>query len=174
MAASDGTSIGTMKLYDDYLRWLYRDGRPSGFARLQNRASAIAFSAGIWPKRVATLEVRGRRTGRIISFPVVIADLEGERYLVAMLGERSSWPRNVRAADGHAVLRHGRREQVLLEDVPVEDRPPILRRYVAVAPGGRPHIPVDRDAPLEAFAEVAADVPVFCITTEPPEGGAAP
>lgn len=156
-----------MKLYDDYLRWLYRGGRPSGFARLQNRASAIAFSAGIWPKRVATLEVRGRRSGRIISFPVVIADLEGERYLVAMLGECASWPRNVRA-DGHAVLRHGRRESVLLEDVPVEGRPPILRRYLEVAPGGRPHISVDRGAPLDEFAEIAADVPVFRITPAPP------
>ena len=126
-----------MRLYDDYLRWLYRDGRPSLPARLQNRLSAIAFSAGIWPTRVATLEVRGRRTGRIISFPVVIADHDGERYLVAMLGEDANWPKNVWAAGGHAVLRHGRLEAVRLQDVPVEDRPPILRRYLAVAPGGR-------------------------------------
>jgi hypothetical protein len=27
------------------------------------------------------------RTGRVTSFPVVVADCEGERYLVAMLGE---------------------------------------------------------------------------------------
>jgi hypothetical protein len=56
---------------------VYRGGRPNGFARLQNRVSAIAFATGIWPKRAAALEVRGRRTGRDISFPVVIA--EGER-----------------------------------------------------------------------------------------------
>jgi hypothetical protein len=29
----------------------------------------------------------GLRTGGVVSFPVVIADLDGERYLVAMLGE---------------------------------------------------------------------------------------
>lgn len=156
-----------MKLYDDYLRWLYRDGRPSLFARVQNRASAVAFSAGIWPARVAALDVRGRRSGRTISFPVVIADLEGERYLVAMLGERSNWPQNVRAAGGHAVIRHGRREAVVLVEVPLEERPPILRRYLEVAPGARPHIPVDRRAPLEAFDAVAPDIPVFRITTEP-------
>lgn len=161
-----------MKLYDDYLRWLYRDGRPNCLARLQNRASAVAFSAGVWPTRVATLEVRGRRSGRTISFPVVIADLGGERYLVAMLGERSNWPRNVRAAGGRAVIRHGRRETVVLVEVPVEERPPILRRYLAVAPGGRPHIPVDRAAPVEAFAEIAPDVPVFRITTERTGGDA--
>jgi hypothetical protein len=162
-----------MKVYDDYLRWLYRGGRPSWFARVQNRASAVAFSAGIWPTRVAALEVRGRRSGRVISFPVVIADLEGERYLVAMLGERSSWPQNVRAAGGHAVLRHGRREPVVLDDVPVADRPPILRRYLDVAPGARPHLPVERGAPLDAFAEIAPDVPVFRITPDPRADGAA-
>jgi hypothetical protein len=27
-----------MRWYDDYLRWLYRGGRPNFFARLQNRA----------------------------------------------------------------------------------------------------------------------------------------
>jgi hypothetical protein len=89
-----------MGRYNDYLRWLYRGGRPNRFARLQNRASAIAFGAGIWPTRLATLEVRGRRSGNIISFPVVIADQHGDRFLVAMLGENTNWVRNLRAADG--------------------------------------------------------------------------
>jgi deazaflavin-dependent oxidoreductase (nitroreductase family) len=140
---------------------------------MQNRASAIAFGAGIWPKRVAALEVRGRKSGRLISFPVVIADHEGERYLVAMLGERTNWVRNVRAAGGRAVLRHGAREAVLLEDVPPADRSAILRRYQAVAPGGRPHIPVDRNAPLEEFDRVAPNVPVFRISTASAAGEAA-
>jgi mono/diheme cytochrome c family protein len=69
-----------------------------------NRGSAIVRSAGIWPRRLATLEVPGRRTGRVISFPVVIADHEGERYLVAMFGEGTNWVRNVRAAEGRAVV----------------------------------------------------------------------
>ena len=125
--------------------------------------SAWVFGAGIWPSRLATLEVRGRRSGRLISFPVVIADYEGGRYLVAMLGERANWVANVRAADGRAVLRHGRRERVRLEETAVADRPPIIRRYLEVAPGGRPHIPVDRHAPLDAFAGIAADIPVFAL-----------
>jgi hypothetical protein len=153
--------------YHDYLRWLYRGGHPNRFAQLQNRASAVVFAAGIWPKRLGTLEVRGRRSGRTISFPVVIADHEGERYLVSMLGDEASWVRNVRADGGRAVLRHGRREPVLLEEVPVASRPPILRRYLQLAPGARPHIPVDRNAPLEEFAAVAARVPAFRITTRP-------
>jgi deazaflavin-dependent oxidoreductase (nitroreductase family) len=152
-----------MRRHGDYLRWLYRGGRPNRFARLQNRASAIAFAAGIWPSRLAMLEVPGRRSGRTISFPVVIADCDGERYLVAMLGERTNWVRNVRAGGGHAVLRHGRREAVRLEEVPAEDRGAILRRYLAVAPGARPHIPIDRHAPVEDFDRIAPQLPVFRI-----------
>lgn len=156
-----------MTLYANYLRWLYRSGRPNLFARLQNRLGAIAFAAGIWPSRVATLDVKGRRSGRIASFPVVIAEYEGERYLVAMLGENVNWVRNVRAAEGRAVLRHGRREDVVLAEVALEARPAILRQYLTVAPGARPHIAVDRNAPLSQFALIAPEIPVFRITTAP-------
>ena len=152
-----------MRAYDDYLRWLYRGGHPNAFARLQNRASAWAFAAGIMPSRVATLIVRGRHSGRVISFPVVIASYEGGRYLVSMLGEEANWVRNVRAAHGAAVLAHGRREQVRLEEVSAQERAPILRRYLRVAPGVRPHIPVGRDAPLADFERISKDYPVFRI-----------
>jgi hypothetical protein len=160
-----------VKLHEAYLRWLYRGGRPNLLARVLNRGSAIVHSAGIWPSRLATLEVPGRRTGRTISFPVVIADHEGERYLVAMLGEDTNWVGNVRAAAGRAVLRHGCREPVHLEDVDPVARPPILRRYLACAPGARPHIPVDRHAPVEDFEQIAPQIPVFRITTEEQAAG---
>jgi F420H(2)-dependent quinone reductase len=150
-----------MQLTHSFDRWLYRGGRPNPLARLLNRGWAIAYSAGLWPKRLAALEVSGRRTGRIISFPVVIADYEGERYLVAMLGKDANWVRNVRAAGGRAVLRHGRREPVCLEEVDPDARPPILRRYLACAPGARAHIGVDRHAPIEKFEQIAPQIPVF-------------
>lgn len=153
----------------DILRWMYRDGRPNRVAAVLNRWSARLGSAGVWPGRLATLEVRGRHSGRMISLPVVTADFEGERYLVAMLGERTSWVRNVRAAGGQAVLRHGVAESVRLEEVDSSIRPPILRRYLAIAPGGRPHIPVDRRAPIAAFERVATRYPVFRIHRAIPE-----
>jgi deazaflavin-dependent oxidoreductase (nitroreductase family) len=152
-----------MRSYDDYLRWMYRKGRPNRLARLQNGASAVVFAAGIWPKRVAVLEIRGRRSGRMISFPVVIADYEEGRYLVSMLGDRANWVRNLRAADGRAVLRHGRRETVHLDEVDPSARAPILKRYLQVAPGARPHIRVDRRAPLDEFERLAPGYPVFRI-----------
>ncbi len=50
---------------------------------------------------------------------------------------------------------------VELQEVDPADRAPILKRFLAVAPGARPHIPVDRHAPLADFARVAPDHPVF-------------
>jgi deazaflavin-dependent oxidoreductase (nitroreductase family) len=145
-------------------RWLYRGGRPNRLARAINRAWATVFAAGLLqPDRMVTLEVPGRRTGRVISFPLVVADHEGERYLVAMLGQDTNWVHNVRAAGGRAALRHGRTEAVRLEEVDPGDRAPILRRYLELSPGGRTHIPVDRQAPPEEFERIAARYPVFRI-----------
>lgn len=154
-----------------FKRWQYRGGRPQRWSRVENRLWAIAFAAGIMPKRAATLELRGRTSGRLISFPVAIADYQGERYLVAMLGEKTNWVLNARAAGGLAVLRHGRREDVRLVEDFSDRRPAILRRYLEVAPGARPHFPVGRHASLAEFERIAGRYPVFRITpasTSPP------
>ena len=147
-------------------RWLYAGGRPNRLARIMNRGWAAVYSSGLWPRRLNTLELKGRRTGRRTSLPVVVADYEGERYLVSMLGDGAAWVSNVRAADGHAVLRHGQREAVQLEEVDPRDRAPILRRYLEVAPSARPHFAVDRRAPLSEFEQIAAQYPVFRIRAD--------
>src|ERR1700755_693335 len=118
-----------------FQRWQYRGGRPGWSARISNRLGAIAFAAGIGPGHAATLEVRGHKSGRMISFPVVVADYQGERYLVAMLGHRTNWVRNLRGGDGRAVLRRGRSEDVALVEDFSERRAAILRRYLELAPG---------------------------------------
>ena len=147
-------------------RWMYGGKHPNRVAALLNRGTAAVVAAGIGPKRIVRLEVRGRRTGRRLSFPVVIADYGGQRYLVAMLGKEASWVRNVRAAGGNAVLRHGRREDVLLEEVDPSMRAPILRRYLEVAPGGRAHFPIGPGAPPEQFEQIVEQYPVFRIRVE--------
>jgi deazaflavin-dependent oxidoreductase (nitroreductase family) len=152
-----------MSRVDTFERWMYRGGRPNRVAAVLNRAWAVIGRAGLWPNRLAALEVRGRRTGRLLSVPVVLAEYRGERYLVSMLGERASWVSNVREAHGHAVLRHGRAEAIHLEEVKADERAPVLKRYLEVAPGARAHIPVDRRAPLEDFALIAGQYPVFRI-----------
>jgi hypothetical protein len=62
------------------------------------------------------------------STAVVIATLEGKRYLVWMLGPRSDWVKHVEAAQGAAVIRQGRRRRVRLVLVPPEKRAAILRK----------------------------------------------
>ncbi|WP_051684121.1 nitroreductase/quinone reductase family protein [Blastococcus sp. URHD0036] len=131
---------------------------------------AVLAAHGIGPARIVVLEVAGRRTGRTVSLPVVVADLDGERYLVSMLGDGTQWVRNVRAARGRVTLRHRGRQDVVLEEVEPARRAPVLRRYLDLAPGARAHIPVDRRAPVTDFDQIAADFPVFRITTAPPAG----
>ena len=125
-----------------FARWLYRGRRPHSLARLLNRASAALYALGIAPNYVVELVVKGRRTGRAISFPMVMTLLDGERYLVSMLGAEASWVKNLKAAGGHALLRHGRTERVQLVEVAVEKRAPVLKAYLQRAPGARPHIAV--------------------------------
>ena len=144
---------------------MYRGGRPNWLARALNRGWAILHSLGISPNYLVTLETVGRKSGKTISFPLVMTVVNGERYLVAMLGEATNWVRNVRAAGGRATLRHGITEQVRLEEVDVEHRAPILKAYLQRAPGARPHMPVTKDAPISEFANVAAQYPVFRVET---------
>lgn len=156
-------------------KWMYRSGRPNRVAAFLNGVWRLVGIAGLPPRRLSTLEVRGRRTGRPTSFPVVVVEHQGDRYLVAMLGEGVNWVANVRASGGRAVLRHGRREAVRLEEVDPRVRAPILRRYLQVAPGARSHIPVDRRAPLAEFERIASRYPVFRVgaATSRPDDAAA-
>jgi len=142
-------------------RWLYRGGRPGSLARLLNRGWATLHARGVAPDYLVTLEVAGRRSGRTISFPLVMVAVEGDRYLVSMLGNDVAWVHNIRAASGRAVLRHGRTEHVRLEEVAAEKRAPILKAYLQRAPGARPHFPIDKHAPREEFEAIAHQFPVF-------------
>ena len=108
-------------------RWMYRGQRPNWMARIANRVWAIMAALGLTASYVVTLEVTGRKSGRIISFPLVVAVVDGERYLVSMLGDNTQWVQNVRAAGGHAVLRSGSREAVQLEP-PMPTRRTLVRQ----------------------------------------------
>jgi deazaflavin-dependent oxidoreductase (nitroreductase family) len=142
-------------------RWLYRGRRPNWIARILNRFWAALHSSGLLPQYMATLEVIGRKSGRIIALPVAVTVVDGQRYLVSMLGDDTQWVLNVRAANGRAFIRHGKREEVQLEEVSVDQRAPILKRYLQIAPGARPHVTVSKEAPLAEFEAIAAKYPVF-------------
>src|SRR5574341_166127 len=103
-------------------RWMYRGNHPNWFAQLQNNFWAAIHASGIAPNYLATLEVIGRKSGRIISLPVALTLMDGQRYLVSMLGDEAQWVLNVRAAQGKAFIRSGDRTEVQLEEVPVNQR----------------------------------------------------
>ena len=149
---------------DAAAREMYAGGQGNATARRWARMWTRVFRLGVLPRRWVTLEVPGRASGRTTSFPLGMADVDGHWYLVSMLGE-CNWVANVRAAGGDVVLVRRGRRQVHLAEVCTESRGPILRRYVAKVPGGRPHIPVPRGAPVREFARIADRYPVFEVET---------
>jgi hypothetical protein len=108
-------------------QWLYRGQRAGAIARLINGMWARAAAKNAMSNGLVALEVIGRKSGRVISFPLVMVTLDGQRYLASMLGDNTQWVRNVRAAGGKAVLRNGGREAVRLEEISVEQRAPLLK-----------------------------------------------
>ena len=142
-------------------QWLYRGRKPGWIAKIFNRMWAIKASRKALANGLVALEVIGRKSGRVVSFPLVMVTVDGQRYLASMLGDNAQWVRNVRAAGGKAVLRSGGHEDVQLEEISADQRAPILRAYLQAASGARPHVPVDKDAPLAEFEKIAAEFPVF-------------
>jgi deazaflavin-dependent oxidoreductase (nitroreductase family) len=143
------------------LRAMYPDGRADASARRLSRFWATVFALGLAPRRWVTLEVAGRRTGRPIRFPLGMADLDGGWYLVPMLGGSCNWVKNVQAAGGAVIIRHGRVAHSRLVEVPVAERPAILRRYLQKVPGSRPHIQCGARASAAELEAIAGRYPVF-------------
>jgi hypothetical protein len=141
--------------------WFYRGGRPNRVARVVDRVTALVFARGVSPDYLVTLEVKGRRSGRIIRLPLVMVVDGHERFVVSMLGQGANWLRNVRAAGGNAVLLHGRREEVRLEELASDRRVPVLESYLKRAPNARAHLPVAVSASRAEFRQVASRFPVF-------------
>jgi hypothetical protein len=116
-----------------------------------------------------TLEAAGRRTGTPMRVPLGMADVARRWYLVSMLGE-CNWVRNVRAAGGRVILHRIASAERMIMEVPVAERGPILRRYVQVAAGARPHVPVANGASVAEFQAIADRYPVFAVCRATPAG----
>jgi hypothetical protein len=156
-----------------YLRFVYRNRRPTFLGRIWNQTFAWVSGLGLMPSILATLQVNGRHTGRSRATILVMANYRDGHYLVSMLGENSEWVQNVRAANGRAFIKRGRARPVVLTEIPPGERAPILRAWCQVATSGRRHLPVPYDAPASAFEAIAADYPIFRVDPAPPTSGAA-
>jgi len=160
-AIKHNVNTALTQMFWGFKQWIYRGKRPNWIAKFLNEAIANSASMSVLPDAVVALEVIGRKSGRVVSFPLVVAVVDGQRYVASMLGDNTQWVRNVRAAGGKAVLHSGGQEDVLLEEIPANQRAPLLKAYLQAAPGARPHVPVDMDAPLAEFENIAAKYPVF-------------
>ena len=87
-----------MSLNDRFTRWMYKGGRPNALARFMNWSSTVTNSLGLTSRWMVNLEVTGRTSGKTVSLPLVMVKMNGERYLVSMLGGDVQWIKNLRAA----------------------------------------------------------------------------
>lgn len=140
--------------------------RPTSGDLAFNRVVAWLTRHGISLMGSRVLTVPGRRTGTPHSTPVNLLTLDGERYLVAPRGT-TAWVRNVRVS-GTAELAVGRRvEQVVVSEVPVGERVPVIRQYLVTWGWevGRFVEGLTKGSTDAEIAAVAAGFPVFRVTT---------
>ena len=143
-------------------------------SRLESRLFRLAierFGAEIDHSWI--LEVPGRRTGIPRFTPVKLLDVGAERFLVALY-RGSDWSRNLRAASGVARLRRrGVIQPVVAAELPPEDRPRVLRAYLAAATRGKTLDILgagERDPDEGHLRRIAPDHPVFLITLPDGQG----
>jgi hypothetical protein len=126
-----------------------------------NRIVILLNRLGLSLGTMHILSIPGRKTGKMRSTPVSVLKVNGQRYILT--GLETGWVKNARVA-GWGLLSYGRKkERVALIELPVEERPPILREFPVQVPGGMPMFKRLLDLPgdPEAFAQAAPRCPVF-------------
>lgn len=137
--------------------------KPGTLVKIMNSVLGWFTRFGLSPSKVHKIEVRGRKSGQLRTAVVNVLHYDGRRYLVAPRGN-TEWVRNVRAANGDASLLRKDREKVHLEEIPVEQRPPIIKAYVNEnAMATKQYFGVEPDDPIERYEGIAPDHPVFQI-----------
>lgn len=137
--------------------------KPGTMVKVANSILGFFTSLGMAPAKVHRIEVRGRKSGQLRTAVVNVLNYNGDRYLVAPRGN-TEWVRNVEAANGDATLLRKDREKVHLEEVPVDQRAPIIKAYLAEnATSTKQYFGVEPDDPIDKFEEIAPDHPAFKI-----------
>ena len=132
-----------------------------GFVRqFLNVAVRIGVRTGVAPQRFHLLTVRGRKSGRPRSTPIIVLRHGGKHWLVAPYGERE-WVKNARAAGRVTLSRALHQETLTVEEVGPLDAAPMLKQYLGETPITRPFFKVSSDAPLAEFVREAPQHPVF-------------
>jgi len=137
---------------------------PNRPARIFNASVGQLTKLGISVYGSRVLAVRGRKSGEWRTTPVNPLTIDGQRYLISPRGN-TQWVRNMRVAGG-GELRIGRRvEKFTATELPVEERPAVLRAYLKKwkFEVGMFFQGVGPDATEEKMLAIAPDHPVFRI-----------
>jgi deazaflavin-dependent oxidoreductase (nitroreductase family) len=107
------------------------------------------------------VEVKGRKTGRTVSTPIDLLEVNGKRYLVAPRG-RTQWVRNAEAANEVTLKRGRNRVRYRVRAVEETERPEILKAYLdRFKTTVQRYFPVQAGSPSGAFKPIAGNYPVF-------------
>src|SRR5438874_10649208 len=133
---------------------------PSAVEKAFNRIFGYMAGLGLAPSFIYLLEVKGRKSGKTYSTAVNLVELNGKKFLVAPRG-RTQWVKNAEAS-GEVTLKRGVRRKFRLRPLAESEKPEILKLYLTNYKGAvQRFFPVQPDARLEAFAQIAAGYPAF-------------
>jgi deazaflavin-dependent oxidoreductase (nitroreductase family) len=139
--------------------------RPGWFTKnVFNRFVAFLTRHGLSVAGSRVLEVRGRKSGEPRRTPVNPLTIDGDRYLVAPRGH-TQWVRNLRASGTGRLLVGRRGEGFTANEIPDEEKPPILRAYLRKWKWevGAFFEGVGADSPEDDVRRIAPNHPIFRI-----------
>jgi deazaflavin-dependent oxidoreductase (nitroreductase family) len=131
------------------------------FNQLLMRFIRLGLAGG----KMYVLSVRGRKSGKLYSAPVLLMFRNSRRYLVSPYGEMN-WVKNARSSGEVMLARGGSDETVGIRELPPQEAAPILKQYVTEAPVPRKHFTATLDSPVEEFQKEAPAHPVFELVEE--------
>jgi len=137
---------------------------PNRSTQIFNAAVARLTRMGISVYGSRVLAVRGRKSGEWRTTPVNPLTIDGQRYLVSPRGN-TQWVRNMRVAGGGELRIGQRAEKFTATELPVEERPAVLRAYLKKwkFEVGMFFQGVGPEAPDDKILAIAPDHPVFRI-----------
>lgn len=142
-------------------------GKLPGWLKPVNRVIIALNRLGLVLGTQHVLSIPGRKTGKLRSTPVSLLTVDGCRYIVT--GLETDWVKNARVSGWGWLSRGRERERVALVELPVEERPRILREFPEQVPHGVEFferlLGLPNDA--QAFAAAAPRCPVFRIDSLP-------
>jgi deazaflavin-dependent oxidoreductase (nitroreductase family) len=141
--------------------------RAPTFVRIANvmtttllRAGFKIMGTGNYPMYLLT--VRGRKSGKLRTIPIVTLERNGERYLGSPFGV-VDWVRNLRAAKEATLTRGRRSETVKVRELSRDEAVVVLQAEMRDGNPFSSYYGVTADSSLEEFERSAATHPLFLL-----------